>query len=117
MKFTVIQNFSEAVDPEERKLRLHKIAQYAKRHALHARKIGRAASQVHKLRTHRLVPQGVKSKLGRLWHHYGKEEKPHMRRHLVAKLIVQKFRWPKTSSYRKDISKRIRNVQYLHRGH
>lgn len=37
MKFIVITNFSEAVDPEERRLRLRKVAQVAKRAATAAR--------------------------------------------------------------------------------
>lgn len=79
MKFIVIQNFSEAVDPEERKLRLHKVAKYSQRHLGHARKLRFKA--FHKY-LHPEHPEHISLK---------KQAQPHVTRYSRARGIIKKY--------------------------
>lgn len=110
MRFTIIRNFSEAIDPEERKLRLHKVAQYAKRHYHHGTGFHpKMAKTLHAI--DRSTDPSEKSALRKKYTALSKQVMPHDRRYAVASRIVQKFQLHKKSRKRKVLSKEIRSYQ------
>lgn len=112
MKFIIIHNFSEAVDPEQRKLRLQKLARYATTHGhrvQHLRsKMAKTLSGVSKPGT----SSGMRSVLLKRHVKLGKQVKPHERRHFIAKDVVSKFRSPKGSPERKSRSAAIKHTRW-----
>lgn len=89
MKFTVIQNFSEAVDPEERKLRLHKVSKHLGRHLYHFRKLAIAANKAKE--KIKWEPGYEKSQHYRRFDSLTKQLRPHERRITKSRKIIAKF--------------------------
>lgn len=111
MKFIIIHNFSEAVDPEERKLRLHKIAKYAKRHTHHSRGLLLRAMRTQG-EIDRASSPAERSALIRKHDLLAKQSKPHSRRAMIAKDLIKKFTAPKGSARRKSRSTAIKTTRW-----
>lgn len=99
----------EIVDPEERKLRLHKIAKYARRHGHHAISLYRQVKGLGKMGLRDPGHAMRRRKADILI----RQAQPHKRRYYIAKGIIKKFQAPKGSLERKrrsDELKRDRRV-------
>lgn len=107
MKFTIIHNFLEAVDPEKRKLRLQKVAKYARRHAYLASRMWAMRPSVGKAHDDPEIQAKLKSA-----HSYHKKwVAPHDRRSHVGRAIVKKFKLPKRSVGRQELSTSLRSYR------
>jgi hypothetical protein len=103
--FTIVSNFSEKVDPEERNLRLHKLRKYAKRHTAHQKSLDpKYQAAIHRMHHHAGQSsqhgQGTPDKAhyrGQASHYGLKAAKVktmqnvHKHRASTARAIVQKF--------------------------